>query len=64
MCGFKEESMSKKLNCGEPNCDKVIEGNDEQDVLVKAAAHVKSDHNVMMVNPDMLAKMREAIREG
>ena len=57
--------MTKKVNCGDvmPGCTKVIEGDDEKDVLAKTAEHAKADHNVTAINPDLTAKIRSAIRE-
>lgn len=58
--------MSKKLTCGDvmPGCDKVIEGDDEKDLLAKAAEHAKADHNMTSINPDLMAKMRGAMRDA
>ncbi|MFN2444767.1 MAG: DUF1059 domain-containing protein [Vicinamibacterales bacterium] len=57
--------MAKILRCGElmPGCDTVIEGSDTEDVVQKAVAHAKADHNMVTMPPEVLAKVREAIRE-
>lgn len=57
--------MAKVLKCGDlmPGCDTVIEGKDTEEVVQKAAAHAKADHNMVTMPPEVLAKVREAIRE-
>ena len=60
-----EGHMAKELRCGDlmPGCDKVIEGKDENDVMVKATEHAKKDHNVETMTPDLREKVRGAIHE-
>jgi len=58
--------MAKKLACGDvvPGCDFVAEGATEEEVLVKAAAHAKATHGMEDIPPEVLAKVKAAIKEG
>lgn len=58
--------MAKELHCGElmPGCDKVIEGDNEAEVLEKAAEHARQDHGVPSIPPEMSSKVKAAIREA
>jgi predicted small metal-binding protein len=57
--------MSKILKCGDvaPGCNAEIRGESEPDVLRKAAEHAKTDHNMESIPPDMLSKIKSAIRD-
>jgi predicted small metal-binding protein len=57
--------MSKELKCGDlmPGCNAVVEGKDEAEVMAKAAEHAKSVHGLKEVTPDLVAKVRSAIKE-
>jgi predicted small metal-binding protein len=56
--------MAKELRCGDimPGCQKVIEGKDDQEVLAKAAAHARDDHNLPSIPPEVAQKVQQAIR--
>lgn len=55
----------KQLRCGDlmPGCNAVIEGRDEQEVMTKGAEHAKQAHGLSSIPPDMIPKIRGAIRE-
>jgi predicted small metal-binding protein len=57
--------MAKQLHCGDlmPGCHTVIEGQDEADILAKAAAHAREHHGVANVPPEVVEKVKAAIRE-
>lgn len=57
--------MPKILRCGDvmPGCKAVVEGKDEAEVMAKATAHVKSDHKLMAIPPDVANRVKAAIKE-
>jgi predicted small metal-binding protein len=57
--------MSKVLKCGDvnPGCNHEIRGDSEHDVLRKAAEHAKTDHHMENIPPDVLSKVKSAIRD-
>jgi predicted small metal-binding protein len=57
--------MSKVLKCGDvtPGCDAEIRGDSDHDVLRKAAEHAKTAHNMQTMPPEVLSKVKGAIRE-
>lgn len=57
--------MAKQLARGEvvSGCKAVFTGKAEDEVLGKAAVHAKTDHAVLQVPPDVVAKVKAAIRE-
>ena len=57
--------MGKTLACKDVgvNCDFVIHGKDEADVLQQAANHAKGCHQNVQMTPEVQAKIRSAIRE-
>ncbi|MBI2093132.1 MAG: DUF1059 domain-containing protein [Candidatus Omnitrophica bacterium] len=57
--------MGKTLACKDVgvNCDFVITGKDEADVLRQAAAHAKDCHHDIQITPAVQAKIRAAIKE-
>jgi len=57
--------MSKQLTCGElmPGCKTVIEGQDENEVMARAAEHARKDHQVENIPPELVAQVRAAIKE-
>ena len=57
--------MSKILNCADvaPGCDFEIRGESEHDVLRKAAEHAKAEHQMESIPPEMLSKIKNAIRD-
>jgi predicted small metal-binding protein len=56
--------MAKELRCGDvmPGCDFVASGATEEEVLRKAAQHAKDKHNVTQLPPDLVVKVKAAIR--
>jgi predicted small metal-binding protein len=61
----RRSEMSKILKCGEvvPGCNTVIEGQDEGEVMAKGAEHAKQAHGITSIPPDVVAKVRAAIRD-
>ena len=57
--------MSKVLNCGDvtPGCNYEIRGESDHDVLRKAAEHAKKDHHMETMPPEILSKVKSAIRD-
>ena len=57
--------MAKVLNCGDvaPGCNFEMRGESEHDVLRKAADHAKTAHNMESIPPEMLSKIKSAIRD-
>ena len=57
--------MGKVLACKDVgvNCDFVIKGKDETDVLQQAAQHAKSCHHNVQMTPEVQAKIRAAIKD-
>ena len=57
--------MTKVLKCSDvtPGCDFEIRGNSEDEVLKKADEHAKTAHNMQSMPPDVLSKVRSAIRD-
>ncbi len=56
--------MAKELRCGDvmPGCNFVASGATEEEVLKQAAQHAKEKHDVKQLTPDLVAKVRAAIR--
>ena len=57
----------KELRCkevGMPNCDFVARGNDDDEVMRKAAEHAKLDHDMQTIPPELARKARGVIRES
>ncbi len=57
--------MGKTLACKDVgvNCDFVIKGTDEADVLRQATEHAKGCHNNVQMTPEVQAKIRSAIKD-
>ena len=57
--------MAKVLRCGDlmPGCNTVIEGKDEAEVLAKGAEHAKTAHNMTSIPPQMVEKVKGAIKD-
>jgi predicted small metal-binding protein len=60
-----EVHVSKVLRCADlmPDCDTVIEGKDADEVLAKAEAHARKEHNMTIILPSTVAQMEKAIRD-
>jgi predicted small metal-binding protein len=54
----------KELRCGTvmPGCNFVARGATEEEVLKKAAEHAKDKHNVRELTPDLVVRVKAAIR--
>jgi len=57
-------AVAKELRCGDvmPGCTFVASGATEEEVLQKTAQHAKDKHNVRQLTPDLVVKVRAAIR--
>jgi len=57
-------AVAKELRCGDvmPGCTFVASGATEEEVLKKAAQHAKEKHNVKELTPDLVAKVKAAMR--
>ncbi len=57
--------MPKVLRCRDVgvDCDFVVRGETEEEILGKAKEHGRKKHNMKEIPPEMLAKARAAIRE-
>jgi predicted small metal-binding protein len=57
--------MTKTLKCGDvvPGCKAEFRGSSEQEVLQQAAEHAKTSHNLVNIPPEVLAKVKSAIRD-
>lgn len=56
--------MAKELNCGDimQGCDHRIRGNDEQEVMQKAAEHAREKHGITEVDSSTAELIRSKIR--
>ena len=45
------------------NCDEVIHGNSEAEILQKAAAHAKGCHQGVQLTPELQTKLKAAIKD-
>ena len=57
--------MSKELRCGDlmPGCEAVVQGEDEAEVMARAAEHAKNAHGLQEITPELAGKVRSAIKE-
>jgi predicted small metal-binding protein len=57
--------MAKVLRCGDlmTGCKAVLEGKDEAEVMAKGAEHAKQAHGLSAIPPEMVAKVKAAIKE-
>ena len=57
--------MTKVLRCGDlmTGCKAVLEGKDEAEVMAKCAEHAKQAHGLSAIPPEMVAKVKAAIKE-
>jgi predicted small metal-binding protein len=57
--------MSKVLNCGDlmPGCTTVIVGKDADEVLEKAEAHARKEHNMTIIPPTVVSQIEAAIKD-
>ena len=56
--------MAKQMHCRDlgMNCDFEARGNSEEEVLQQASAHARSAHQIMHMPPELVEKVRGAIR--
>ncbi len=57
--------MAKVINCRQVgvDCDFEARGETEQEVIEKCAEHARSAHGMEEISPDLMEKVRQAIRE-
>ena len=57
--------MAKEIRCDDvvPGCGFTTQGASEDDVLAKVADHARVAHGVREVTPELLAKVKAAVRE-
>ena len=56
---------TKVLKCRDVgvDCDEVIHGNSEAEILQKAAAHAKGCHQGVQLTPELQTKLKAAIKD-
>ena len=57
--------MSKVLKCREVgmDCDFVARGENEQEVMTKAAEHARKDHGMDQIPKEVLEKVKAAVHD-
>jgi predicted small metal-binding protein len=57
--------MTKMLKCRDigVDCDGVIQAETEEELMRKVAEHAKTVHGMSEISPDMVAKVKAAIKE-
>lgn len=58
------DRMSKKLTCVVEGCEFKFEAATEESLLQKVGEHAATEHGVKEVPPELLAKVKAAIRES
>ena len=55
---------NRQLRCRDVglDCDYVVRGNSDEDVMRQAAAHAQRDHGIEEITPDLAERVRSAIR--
>ena len=55
----------KELRCSDlyPECDVRLEGQNEAEVMAKAAEHARRSHGMTQIPPDVAQKAQAAIRD-
>ena len=58
--------MTRELRCADlmPGCDFVAHGNDDSEVMKKAAEHAKGTHKMLAISMEVEKKARAAIRNA
>jgi predicted small metal-binding protein len=56
----------KELRCADAgfDCSKVIQGEDDQEVMSKAAAHAREDHGMEEIDEETGQKLRSLIQDA
>jgi predicted small metal-binding protein len=62
----KEAHMKKQIACHDvvPGCKFTATATTEEELLAKVAAHAGHDHGVTEVTPELLAKVRAAVKDA
>jgi predicted small metal-binding protein len=64
---YRKSTKGKIIECyrvdPSSGCTHIVHGKDEQEVLRKAAEHAK-EHGIREVTPEMMRKVRSAIRDA
>ncbi|MHB8413137.1 MAG: DUF1059 domain-containing protein [Candidatus Acidiferrales bacterium] len=57
--------MAKSLECNDviPGCNYAVSATTDEDVLRQAAEHLRIEHNIRHITPEIGAMMRAAIRD-
>ena len=58
--------MAKVFKCGMvvPGCDFVLHGEDEAELIMKAAEHLRSSHDVEHPSEQLKARIRNVIKDA
>lgn len=56
--------MRKHLQCVVEGCETEFTAENEEEILNQVAAHATHDHGVKEISPELVAKVRSAIREA
>ncbi|MBA2312528.1 MAG: DUF1059 domain-containing protein [Actinobacteria bacterium] len=58
--------MARELNCRDAglDCDEAIRGQDDEEVMQKAAAHASTSHPDLELTPDTQQKLRGLIHQA
>jgi predicted small metal-binding protein len=58
--------MAKVVRCRDVgfNCEGVVRAETEEEVLKQVAAHAKTFHNLETVSPEVVAKVRQVMRDS
>jgi predicted small metal-binding protein len=56
--------MEKHLQCVVEGCETHFTASNEEEILKQVATHAATDHGVTEVSPELLAKVRSAIRDA
>ncbi|MEZ4585004.1 MAG: DUF1059 domain-containing protein [Gemmatimonadales bacterium] len=58
--------MAKQLACGDvvPGCTYVAKAESEADLMQQVAKHASEAHGVKEITPDLLAKVKAAVKEA
>jgi len=56
--------MTKEIRCRDVgvDCDWVATGETEEEIMKKAAEHAKKDHGMNEIPPELVQRVREAIK--
>jgi predicted small metal-binding protein len=62
---YRRCSMAKVLRCRDVglDCEGELRGQTEEDILRQAAEHAQNVHNIQDMSPDLVQKVRAAIRD-